>query len=71
MVKSLYFIFGILLVIVLAFWYLNSTATPVPTDFSDATADDRCKQFEERDPELGVSSLGYKGRIRQLLHGCF
>lgn len=38
----------------------------------DATVSDRCAEFRQTAPgEESEWSLGYGGRIRQLLHGCF
>jgi len=53
--------------LVLYFGYTPST----PSGVSDATKDDRCAQYRTVDAESGVSSLGYKGRIQQIFHGCF
>ncbi len=46
--------------------------------FDDANTADRCAEFRQRGDEVtgdeedeDVWSLGYRGRIKQLLNGCF
>lgn len=59
-------------IVVIAFLYLNDQPPERPSSFDDATVADRCAEFREVDEEdEDIYSLGYKGRIRQLLHGCF
>lgn len=71
MVKAVPFILGILLLLGAAFLYLYLTA-PIPIGgFDNANEADRCAQFREYDEDGKVYSLGYGGRIRQLIHGCF
>ena len=66
------FIFAIFVVMALAFLFLLYRPGAVATPFDDARVSERCAEFEERDSEdKELRSLGYKGRIRQLLSGCF
>lgn len=74
MLKTLLFIAVIAAVVALAFLYLEATPVQAPSELNDATRTDRCAQYREEqniDGNEDVYSLGYKGRIRQLLHGCF
>jgi|GEM_PF-2336144 len=69
--KALSFFLAVLVVIVLALVYLNWGEIHLPREFDTAEAE-RCAQFREVDPEdETIFSLGYSGRIRQFLHGCF
>lgn len=70
MLKSLSFFLAVLAVVALSFWYLNRTPVSLPA-FDDAEVSDRCAEFRRVDAQdEDVYSLGYGGRIRQLLHGC-
>ncbi len=54
-------------------------AHDIASEFDDANTTDRCAEFRMTEPEVtgednddeSVWSLGYKGRIKQLLNGCF
>ena len=71
--------FSILLILGLIIWgfLLWDRANPkqYTSEFEDAQVSDRCAEFRQEVPDAdgedsGVWSLGYEGRIRQLLHGC-
>lgn len=71
--KFVTFMLAVVFVMGLAFLYLNYRAgVPLFGWFDDARRAQRCGAFEQRvagDKEL--TSLGYGGRLQQLLHGCF
>ena len=71
--KTLSFFLAVLAVIVIAFLYLNQQPTVgLPESLDDAQKADRCAEFRVVSEEDGrIFSLGYGGRIRQLLTGCF
>jgi len=72
MTRTILFFVGVLAIVALAFMYLNGRTPEVPNSFDDATKVDRCAEFRQVDSEdKDIYSLGYSGRIRQLLHGCF
>lgn len=71
MVKTIGFLIGIALIVVVGFVYLNTRPLELPSSLEDATTAERCARFRTTDTEDNVYSLGYGGRIRQLLHGCF
>lgn len=69
--KTLSFFLAVLAVVVFAFMYLNWTEFTVPSEFDDPSSD-RCAKFRDVDPDdQEIFSLGYGGRIRQILSGCF
>lgn len=71
MAKSLPLIGGILVILAVMFLYLY-LSSPIPSgNFDDANVADRCAEFREYDEDGKVYSLGYAGRIKQLLQGCF
>lgn len=62
----------VMAVVILALVYLNGHSISAPKNLNDATKTERCAKFRQVDEEdNGVYSLGYGGRIRQLIHGCF
>lgn len=70
--RAILFILGVLAFIAVAFFFLNSKPFTIPKNFNDATKTARCEKFRVVDPgDPGIYSLGYKGRIEQLLNGCF
>jgi len=70
--KPFLFILGTLAFLIVAFVFLNGRPLPTSEGVDDANKVDRCAQFRVVDTEdAGIYSLGYKGRIEQLLHGCF
>ncbi|HEY4502486.1 MAG TPA: hypothetical protein VJH21_01490 [Candidatus Paceibacterota bacterium] len=70
--KPFLFILGIIAFLIIAFVFLNGKPLPAPEGLDDATNIDRCARFRVVDTEdTDIYSLGYKGRIEQLLHGCF
>ncbi len=72
MVKTIVFVVVIVAVIVVALLYVNDRPLTGPSSLDDATKTDRCAEF--RDAGLSDEndySLGYGGRIRQLVRGCF
>ena len=71
--RPLPLIIGIVAAIIITFFFLSrAPSEPSERSLNDATANDRCAEFQQVvDPETGESYvLGYGGRIRQLLSGC-
>ena len=70
--KELLFILGIVVFVAVIFVFFDNGPAVVPSSLDDATKADRCAKFRTVDSEDSqIYSLGYKGRIEQLLHGCF
>lgn len=71
--KTISFFVAVVIVIAFAFLYLNERSSVVVSgSFDDAQKADRCAEFRQVDPDdQRIFSLGYGGRIRQLLRGCF
>lgn len=73
MANMVSFFIAVIIVMVLALFYLNERpAIFVPGTFENAEVSDRCAKFREVNLEdKDIFSLGYKGRVRQILSGCF
>lgn len=73
-------VFSILIIVGIIVWafLLLERAQPdrrveeLTEQFDDANTTDRCAKYRTTDDnDLTTWSLGYEGRIRQLMHGCF
>ena len=76
MMSSMNQLLGLLLFIAIIFLGFFLWERAQPEEYTDridnAQTSDRCAEFRQRVPDdEGEWSLGYGGRIRQLLHGCF
>jgi hypothetical protein len=71
--KTISFFIAVAVVIIFAFMFLNERSTVVvPGSFDNAQKADRCAEFKSTiDDDKDLSLLGYGGRVKQLLRGCF